>query len=102
MSGHVQDVLLDLRLGPTHGKVVALELEADRPQLLLIPEGVAHGFRVRSDEAVMLYATTSEHQPTPDAGILWNSIDHDWGCERPVVSARDERHPAWSSFHSPF
>lgn len=102
LSGHVQDVLLDLRRGPTYGQVLALELEAERPQLLLIPEGVAHGFRVRSQEAVMLYATTSEHQPSHDAGILWRSIDHDWHCSQPVVSARDQRHPDWASFESPF
>ena len=101
-SGRVQDVLLDLRSGPDQGRVLALELDAEHPQALLVPEGVAHGFRVRSEEAVMMYATSSEHEPSHDAGILWRSIPHQWDCACPIVSDRDQRHPTLSSFISPF
>jgi dTDP-4-dehydrorhamnose 3,5-epimerase len=102
MAGRVQDVLLDLRSGPGQGLVLALELDADCPQALFIPEGVAHGFRVRSDDAVMMYATSSEHQPSHDAGVLWHSIPHQWDCSNPIVSERDRGHPALRDMRSPF
>lgn len=102
MAGRVQDVLLDLRPGPGLGQVLAIELDAEHPQMVFVPQGVAHGFRVRSDEAWMLYATSSEHQPSHDAGILWHSLPHDWQCAHPIVSERDQRHPSLSEFVTPF
>jgi dTDP-4-dehydrorhamnose 3,5-epimerase/CDP-3, 6-dideoxy-D-glycero-D-glycero-4-hexulose-5-epimerase len=102
VAGCVQDVLLDLRTGSGLGQVFALELNADRPQALFVPEGVAHGFRVRSKEAVMMYTTSSEHQTSHDAGILWHSIPHHWDCANPIVSDRDQRHPTLCDTRSPF
>lgn len=102
LAGRVQDVLVDLRTGLGYGRVAAIELSADRPQLLYLPAGIAHGFRAREDGTVMMYVTSSEHVPTHDAGILWNSIAHDWCCEQPIVSGRDSQFPPFANFESPF
>ena len=100
--GAAQDLLVDLRRGPGYARVAAIELDADEPTLLLIPRGVAHGFRARVDHTLMVYKTSSEHAPTHDAGIRWDSIAHDWDCAVPTLSERDRAHPALADFDSPF
>lgn len=100
--GAVQDVLLDLRRGPGYGKAVAIELREDLPQLLVIPRGVAHGFRCLMDGSLMVYKTSTEHAPTHDAGIRWDSFGFDWGVAEATLSERDARHPTLAQFSTPF
>ena len=102
VGGAVHDVLLDLRPGPGYGRVASVELQADRPQLLYLPAGLAHGFVARSDEALMLYQTTHEHAPAHDRGIRWDSFGHDWGEAAPRLSERDRLHPPLAAFDTPF
>ncbi len=100
--GAVLDVLVDLRRGPGQGQVRSVELRGDEPSVLLIPSGIAHGFRALRDDSLMVYKTTTEHAPSHDAGIRWDSIGFDWGATAPIVSARDSAHPALADFDSPF
>jgi hypothetical protein len=56
LEGTVLDVAVDVRIGsPTFGKHVAVELDSRSYRQLWIPRGFAHGFLVRSEEAVFLY-----------------------------------------------
>jgi dTDP-4-dehydrorhamnose 3,5-epimerase-like enzyme len=100
--GKVLDVMVDLRAGPGYGRVAHVVLQADQPSLLVIPRGIAHGFRALLDHSLMVYKTDTEHAPTHDAGIRWDSFGFDWGLEAPVVSERDRGHPAFVDFASPF
>lgn len=101
--GAVLDVLVDLRRGPGFMRVASVVLNAREPAVLVIPRGVAHGFKALTDDSLMVYKTSSEHMPSHDAGIRWDSIDFDWQIESPpVVSARDDAHPSLSTFSSPF
>jgi dTDP-4-dehydrorhamnose 3,5-epimerase/CDP-3, 6-dideoxy-D-glycero-D-glycero-4-hexulose-5-epimerase len=102
LSGAVYDVLLDLRPGPGYGRSVGVELLAERPAMLYLPAGIAHGFVARSDNVLMLYQTTQEHVPTHDHGVRWDSFGHDWGEAKPVMSDRDLRHPRFADFSTPF
>lgn len=100
--GAVLDVLVDLRRGPGHGRVASVVLGEDEPSLLVIPPGIAHGFKSLRDNSLMVYKTSTEHAPAHDAGIRWDSIGFDWDCAAPIVSARDAAHPALPDFSSPF
>jgi dTDP-4-dehydrorhamnose 3,5-epimerase len=100
--GTVDDVLLDLRQGPGYGRVASVRLTQDEPSLVFIPKGIAHGFRSLSDHSLMVYKTSTEHAPTADAGLRWDSFGHDWGCDTPVMSERDRQHPTLADFTSPF
>lgn len=100
--GAVQDVLLDLRRGPGYGRTAAVELREETPALLEIPRGVAHGFRCLVDGSLMVYKTSSEHAPSHDAGIRWDSFGFDWGLAEVTLSERDARHPMLAQFSSPF
>lgn len=101
-AGAVLDVLVDLRRGPGYGQVSSVPLQADNPQLLWIPKGIAHGFLSLTDNSLMVYKTSTEHAPQHDAGIRFDSFDFDWGCNRQILSDRDQKHPMLADFQSPF
>jgi len=96
--GAVLDVLVDLRPGPGAGRVATTVLGADEPAILVIPKGVAHGFKALRDESLMVYKTSTEHAPSHDAGIRWDSFGFDWQCSSPVISDRDRTHPGLAEF----
>lgn len=82
--GNAQVVLHDLREdSPTHGQTDVYYLGENNPLLVLIPAGVAHGYRVLGNEpAMIIYLTTESYQSlSPDEyRILWNdpAIGFDW------------------------
>ena len=82
--GNAQVVLYDLRENSsTKGRTEVFYLGEDNPGLLLIPKGVAHGYRVLGQEpAVIVYFTTeSYHREDPDElRISWDDseIGFDW------------------------
>lgn len=102
LKGAVLDVLLDLRPGPSYGKSKSLILESSTPSVLIIPKGVAHGFKSLTDGSLLVYKTSSEYSPQHDAGILWNSFDFGWELSNPILSSRDISHPAFCNFQTPF
>lgn len=82
--GNAQVVLHDLRKNTsTKGRTDVFYLGEDNPGLLLIPKGVAHGYRVLGQEpAVIVYFTTeSYHSEDPDElRVPWDDseIGFDW------------------------
>lgn len=103
VHGHVQDVLVDLRVGsPMYGRGIELRIDADAASMVFMPAGVAHGFCALSDDAVMVYKVGTAHVPSHDAGILWNSVEVPWAVSEPLLSERDRRHPTLVEFQSPF
>ena len=83
-SGNAQVVLYDLReSSPTNGKTDVYYMGEENPILLLIPKGVAHGYRVLGHKpAVIIYFTTESYHPEkPDEKrIPWDdeTIGFDW------------------------
>ena len=68
-SGNAQAVLYDLRKdSPSRGVTEKFYMGEDNPSLLLIPKGVAHGYRVLgNDPVVIIYFTTRSYNPSdPD------------------------------------
>lgn len=89
LRGLVFDAIVDLRRGsPAFGRHETFTLDATRPSLLLVARGVAHGFQVLSDEALVTYKTGTPHAPESDDGVLWSSCGIDWPLP-PIVSPRD-------------
>ncbi len=86
-SGNAQVVLYDLReASPTKGETDVYYMGEENPILLLIPKGVAHGYRVLGQKtAVIIYFTTESYKPEcPDEKrIAWNSpeINFNWNTE---------------------
>lgn len=82
--GMAQVVLHDLREhSPTRGITQVLYAGEDYPVLILIPVGVAHGYRVLGNQRLMIvYFTTESYNPAaPDEKrIPWDDpgIGFDW------------------------
>ena len=94
--GKILDIAVDIRLqSKTFGKHFAIELDADRGEMLYIPEGFAHGFSILSNDAIVQYKTTAYYAPHTEDGILWNDPDLgiDWKTEHPCLSPKDTHLP---------
>jgi len=95
ISGEILDVALDLRRGsPTFGKWEAFTLSGENKRILWIPPGFAHGFRVASAEAHVVYKTTDFYAPEYERTAAWNDpeLAIDWKLDgEPIVSPRDQR-----------
>ena len=101
--GEVFDVVLDIRKkSKTYGKFLSLNLSAKKGNILYIPTGLAHGFQVLSDKAIMMYKTTTVYSPKHDTGILWNSVNIPWPNKKPIVSKRDKSFGIFSDFGTDF
>ncbi|MBF0216409.1 MAG: dTDP-4-dehydrorhamnose 3,5-epimerase [Candidatus Omnitrophica bacterium] len=99
----VMDVVVDLRVGSEmFGKYQAFELNAANAIGMYIPKGLAHGFYVRSDMAIVVYRTTSGYSPLCDTGVRWDSAGIPWPGTSPIMSARDIGLKPLNHFDSPF
>jgi dTDP-4-dehydrorhamnose 3,5-epimerase len=94
-DGEILDVAVDLRRSsPTFGKWEAARLSGTNKRMMWIPAGFAHGFRVTSDTAHVLYKATDYYAPEFERTLAWNDPDLkiQWELEgQPVVSAKDQR-----------
>jgi dTDP-4-dehydrorhamnose 3,5-epimerase len=81
-AGLLQVALIDLRSdSATYGRKNTLYVGALRPWQLLIPPGVAHGYKVIGEQPSMLvYITNRTYDPKDEGRIAYNdpSIAYDW------------------------
>ena len=84
ISGNIQVVLYDRRpRSKTKGETAVFYLGDDNPKIILIPKGVAHGYRVLGPSpAILVYFTTKSYDPnSPDEERISfddPKIDFDW------------------------
>lgn len=95
VQGEILDVAVDLRRSsPTFGKWESVRLSGENKRMLWIPQGFAHGFRVVSEKAQVLYKTTDYYAPEHERTLAWNdpALKIDWALDgEPTVSAKDAR-----------
>lgn len=99
VSGQVFDVIVDLRIGsPTFGRHESLILNEAEPAQFYMPPGVAHGYCVLSDSAILHYKCTKYYAPSTERGLRWNdpAIGIAWPVENPIVAPRDAEFPILS------
>jgi len=93
--GEILDVAVDLRRSsPTFGRWEAVRLSGENKRMLWIPAGFAHGFRVVSDQAHVLYKATDYYAPAYERTLAWNDphLNIDWELDGdPIVSLKDQR-----------
>jgi dTDP-4-dehydrorhamnose 3,5-epimerase len=80
--GTLQVALADLRReSPTHGHRNTLYCGALKPWQILIPPGVAHGYKVVGEQhAVLAYVTNRHYNPEDEGRIPFDdpSLAYDW------------------------
>jgi dTDP-4-dehydrorhamnose 3,5-epimerase len=67
--------------------------------MLWIPVGFAHGFRVLSERAHVLYKATDFYAPEYERTLAWNDpqLKIDWQMQgEPIISAKDLRGVAFA------
>ena len=86
VKGLMQVALADLRAGsPTFGARNTMYVGALRPWQILIPPGVAHGYKViGAEESLLVYLTDRFYDPQDEGRIPWNDpgINYDWDTQK--------------------
>lgn len=98
ISGKVLDVVVDIRSGSkTFGKVYYCELDGTRHNMLMVPEGFAHGFAALED-SVFFYKCSNLYNREAESGIVWNDPDLaiNWQVANPIISEKDHKLPTLS------
>lgn len=97
VSGHVYDVIVDLRPGSeTYGQWRGFDLTAENTHSLLVPGGFGHGYLVLKD-SVVSYKCAEVFYGEGDSGIMYNDPDIgiEWpfeligGPENMIISEKD-------------
>jgi dTDP-4-dehydrorhamnose 3,5-epimerase len=96
--GNLDDVIVDIRVGsPTYGRVVSVSLGADQGTTVVLPAGVAHGFCVTSETAVLAYLLSSPFDASNELEInpLDPEINVPWALTgEAILSEKDAAAPS--------
>lgn len=96
LRGRVWDVAVDLRAGSsTFLQWHAEELARDDAQMLVIPEGFAHGFQALEPDSELLYLHTAFYHPPSEGGLRHDDprLAISWPLPPRDLSPRDLAHP---------
>jgi len=95
IAGEILDVVVDLRRSSaTFARWSSVPLSGENKRILWIPPGFAHGFRVVSESAHVLYKATDYYCPEAERTLAWNDpvLKIDWQLSgEPIVSAKDQQ-----------
>ena len=97
ISGSVLDVVVDLRANSrTFGKVYSCNLDSRRKNMLMVPEGFAHGFAALED-SIFYYKCSTVYNKASESGIVWNDaqLNIQWPVSEPLVSDKDKVLPSF-------
>lgn len=101
--GSILDVVLDIRKNsPTYGSYFSTEISSHNGKVLIVPKGLAHGFKSLENNTNVVYMQTTGYSQEHDCGIKYNSFNFDWQCTDPKMSERDNAFAPFDAFESPF
>jgi dTDP-4-dehydrorhamnose 3,5-epimerase len=95
IAGKVFDVIVDLRKdSPTFLKWTAIELSAEKMNLVYIPAGFAHGFQTLENNCELIYFHSEFYRPDAESGLKYDdpAIGIEWPVDVVQISARDRNH----------
>ena len=96
LRGRVWDVAVDLRAGsPTFLHWYAHELTPAEAEMMVIPEGFAHGFQALEPDSELLYLHTELYHPPAEGGLRHDDprVGIQWPLQPLDLSPRDLAHP---------
>jgi len=100
IRGKIFDVAVDLRKdSPTFLRWFGTILSAESMDMIIIPEGLAHGFQALENDVEMIYLHTEFYSSDHEGGVLHNDpiIGIDWPLPPHSLSLRDLNHPRITS-----
>ena len=96
VRGRVFDVAVDLRAGSSsYLRWFGIELSPELRQMVLIPEGCAHGYLSLADDSDVLYLVSHPYVPQAGRGVRWNdpAFGIDWPAAPRIILPRDAAYP---------
>ena len=92
ICGKILDVFVDIRKdSPTFGNWQGVILDGQDKEMLLIPDGFAHGFYVLSEEAHLLYKVSELYDKDLEKSFRYDdpSVNIGWPEGDKIISQRD-------------
>ena len=108
ISGHVYDVIVDLRPGsPTYGQWQGFDLTGDNQKTLFVPQFFGHGYLVIED-SIVSYKCGEVFYGEGDSGIMYNDPDINikWpfeligGENKLIISEKDKKLMSFMQYKS--
>lgn len=93
IKGKVEDVIIDLREDSPTYKLIESRIIQDSEFSLLLPPGVAHGYKVLIENSIVQYVSNAKHSKKDDLGIRYDSFGYNWNLNNPIISNRDREMP---------
>ena len=98
VHGEILDVAVDLRKDSlTYGKWESFILSGENKKQILIPKGFAHGFVVKSKQAIVSYKVDAPYKKDFESGIRFDdkSLNINWEIESKNIklNAKDQNLP---------
>lgn len=100
VRGEVLDVVVDLRVGsPTFGRSETVVLDDRDHRCVYLPVGLGHAFLALTDDATVLYLSSTSYDPAREHGV--DPLDADlaiaWPRDAPLLlSPKDEAAPSFA------
>jgi dTDP-4-dehydrorhamnose 3,5-epimerase len=97
-TGSLYDVLFDARSdSPTRGQWTSVELSAGRPEVIIVPEGVAHGYQTTTPDTGVTYLISGTYAPDHARTIFWRdeALAIPWPLAEATVSQADASATSW-------
>jgi len=98
VRGEILDVLVDVRpMEPTYGDWTAIPLDGEKPDLVTIPPGVAHGYQTLTDDTLVVYLIDGTFDPIHSRALRWDdpAVGIEWPLEVTAISERDRAGLPW-------
>lgn len=96
LQGRIWDVFADIRPdSPTYLQWGAVELSSSKLQQLLLPVGIAHGFCVLSEQALVQYKVSQYYNPETEKSFRYDdpTFNISWPIDNPILSEKDKLAP---------
>lgn len=94
--GSLYDVVLDLReQSPTFKQWIGVTLDAEKRNMVYVPEGCAHGFITLEAETEIFYQISEFFKPELSRGVRWDdsAFQIAWPAPVQLISERDRTYP---------
>lgn len=103
--GAIFDVFVDLRRqSDTYGQWDAVELTAEKHNMVYIPKGFAHGFCSLTEDVIVIYRVDAYYAPAAEGGLFWQdpNVGIQWPTTDVSLSEKDSKQPLLRDLASPF
>lgn len=97
-AGRIHDVIIDLRSeSQTYLQHVEVELTGEKPTILYVPKGFAHGFQTLEDQTDVYYHMDQSYHGPAARSFLWSDPQFGiaWPLLNPQLSPKDAEAPCF-------